>query len=239
MRERTDRPSDLAMARSAGALYLSLAFVAPFTILYLPSRILVPGDAAATAANLLAHESLFRAGLVADTYIFLCEIVLTILLYRLLAPVSRSGSLVAACARLSMNLVQAGGVALKLLALRLAAGPHQDLVLALLNANTDLILVWQAFFGLHCAVLGALVYRSGYLPRALGVMLLLAGAGYLSDSVGRLLAPEYGVYLGWVAPLFGVVGEVSFAAWLLFRGTARGVALKPSGHGALAPMPRA
>src|SRR6185295_5139210 len=89
-------------ARIAGVLILIMAVFAPFSIIYLPSILIVPGDAAATTNNMMASEGLFRLGIVSDSLVFLIEIVLVVLLYVLLKPVSKTLSLVAAFARLAM-----------------------------------------------------------------------------------------------------------------------------------------
>src|SRR5215470_17437666 len=92
--------------RVAGVLYLLIAVVAPFSMVYVPSRLIVPGDAATTASNVLASEGLFRLGIANDSIVFLIEIVLTVLLYALLKPVSKTLALVAAFSRLAMTIIQ-------------------------------------------------------------------------------------------------------------------------------------
>lgn len=93
-------------ARIAGVLILMIAVFAPFSMLYVPSTLMVPGDAAATANNIMASEGLFRLGIASDSVVFLIEIVMTILLYVLLKPVSKTLSLVAAFSRLAMTVIQ-------------------------------------------------------------------------------------------------------------------------------------
>jgi hypothetical protein len=134
--------------------------------------------------------------------------------------------MMAAFSRLAMTVILGGNLALHLTALRLAAGSQQELVLVLLNAHADVVLIWQAFFALHCALLGYLVYRSSYFPRVLGVFLMLASAGYLSDSLGRFLLPSYGDRFGWVVAVPAFVGELSFTMWLLIKGVGRPAAVE-------------
>ena len=93
-------------ARIAGLLTLMIVVFAPFSVLYVPSILIVPGDAATTANNIMASEGLFRLSIVSDSIVFLIEIVLTVLLYVLLKPVSKTLSLVAAFSRLAMTIVQ-------------------------------------------------------------------------------------------------------------------------------------
>src|SRR3990170_9013290 len=93
-------------ARIAGALILIISVFAPFGMLYVPSTLIAPGDATTTASNIMASEGLFRLGIVSDSVVFLIEIVLVVMLYVLLKPVSKTLSLVAAFARLAMAVIQ-------------------------------------------------------------------------------------------------------------------------------------
>jgi hypothetical protein len=213
-----DERSNRGTARLAGILYLALALLGPFSVMYVPSQMLVPGDGAASMAHVLDQQGLFRAGMVVDALVFLIEIVLTVLLYRLLESVHRTLSMMAAFARLAMTVIQGANLGISLVTLRLAENAQPGLVLVSLLAHADVVLVWQAFFGLHCVLLGILVHRSGFFPRVLGVLLLFASAGYLSDSFGRLVSVSYGDHFGWVVAPPAVVGELSFTLWLLLKG---------------------
>ena len=97
------REASRKTARIAGALILIISVFAPFSMLYVPSTLIVPGDAATTANNIMASEGLFRSGIVSDSVVFLLEIVLVAILYVLLKPVSKTLSLVAAIARLALT----------------------------------------------------------------------------------------------------------------------------------------
>jgi hypothetical protein len=213
--------------RTAGVLYLLLAILAPFSMMVVPSRVLVAGDAAATAARLAANPGLFRAGMLVDVAIFSIELVLTALLFLLFEHVSRPLALAATFARLSMAVLQGLNVAVSAAALREPA-----FALQLLTAHTDVVLIWQTFFGLHCVFLGLLVFRSGFVPRALGVLLLLAAGGYLSDALGRLLVPGYGAVMGWLVGPLAAIGELAFTLWLLVH---RGA--PPAAHWARMRLP--
>ena len=96
--------------RLAGVLYLLIAVLAPFSILYIPSTLIVPGDAATTASNILASEGLFRLGIVGDSVVILLEIALAAVLYVLLRPVNKMLALVVSFARLAMTVVMAVNV---------------------------------------------------------------------------------------------------------------------------------
>lgn len=214
------------IARVAGILYLVIAVIAPFSMLYVPSALIVVGDAAATANRIMASEGLFRLGMVSDAIVFLIEIVLTVLLYELLKPVSKTLSLVAASARLAMTIVQGINLLNLFFVLLLlggasyltvfAPGQLQSLAFLSLNAHAPVVYIWGLFFGLHLCVLGYLVYKSGYIPKLLGILLVIVSLCYAIQNFGNILLPNY-------AQIFALVGnlafiEIAFPVWLLIKG---------------------
>ena len=215
-------------ARLAGLLYLVVAIAAPFSFFYMRSRLIVPGDAAATASNILASEGLFRMAIASDAIVFLSEIVLAALLYRLFKPVSTTVSLATGFARLAMAGLQAVNLLNYLVVLLLLSGASylavfdpdqvQALVLLFLTAYDSMTLIWGTFFGLQFIGLGYLVYRSGYVPRVLGVLLLGSAVGYLTDSFGNFLAPQYDAIYAQLVLMLAIAGEFVFTLWLLIRG---------------------
>ncbi len=216
-------------ARLAGFLILLIAVLAPFSILYLPSTLIVPGDAAATASNILASDGLFRLGIVVDSVVVLLEIVVIAILYVLLRPVNRTLALAAAFARLAMTVVMAVNVFNSLGVLLLLRDaeyltvfePDQlhALALLVLNLHESGVYVWQVFFGLHWVAVGYLVFKSGYFPRILGIMLMVTCLGYLMDSFGVLFPSSEAVSIvSSVLLAAGVIGELSFTFWLLIKG---------------------
>ena len=220
--------SPLVYARIAGILAILLVLLGPFSQLYVPSTLIVPGDATATADNIRASESLFRLAIISDLFIFFDEIVLTVLLYVLLRPVNRMLSLVAAFARLSMAIIQGINLLPSFIVLLLLSGasylrvfePDQldSLELLFLNAREHGVYVWQAVFVLHLFVLGYLVFKSGYFPRILGLLLILGALGYLIDSFGNILFPNYEEIFGVVVAVGSIIGELPFFLWLLIKG---------------------
>ena len=216
-------------ARLAGFLILLIAVLAPFSILYLPSTLIVPGDAAETASNVMASEGLFRLGVVVDSVVVLLEIVVIAILYVLLRPVNRTLALVAAFARLAMTVVMAVNVFNSLGVLLLLGDAEyltafetdqlHALVLLFLNLHESGIYIWQVFFGLHWVAVGYLVFKSGYFPRILGILLIVTCLGYLMDSFG-ILYPSSGALstVSSVVLAVGVIGELSFTLWLLIKG---------------------
>lgn len=216
------------MARFAGALYIVIFLAGPFAFLFGRTSPVVDGDPAATAANIASSEGMFRAGMVAESIVFGVEIVLAAVLYVLLRPVSRSISLAAAFARLGEAVVQAvnlvtGGIALTLLsgAGYLAAFDDEQLealAMVFVDMNEFLVMVWGLFFGFHLAMLGYLVHRSGFWPRAIGILLLMAAAGYLAQSYGHLVAPSYDATLAAIVQIVAFPAELAFTVWLLWKG---------------------
>jgi hypothetical protein len=228
MTTRAAETSPLVYARITGFLVILLVLLGPFSQLYVPSTLIVPGEAAATADNIRASESLFRLGIVSDSLIFLIEIVVTVLLYVLLTPVSRTLSLVLAFARLAMAVIQGINLLPYFTALLLLSGagyltvfePDQldALVLLFLNAHQYVVYIWEIFLGLHLVVLAYLVFKSGYFPRILGVLLILPSLGYLTHGYGGFLYPNYEEIFDLVVGVGAVIGELPFFLWLLIKG---------------------
>ncbi len=213
-------------ARIAGMLILVTAVLAPFSMIYVPSALIVPGDAATTASHIMASEGLFRAGIASDSVLFLTEIVLTVMLYVLLKPVNKTLSLVAAFSRLAMTIIQGINLLNPFTVLLLLGGgdyltvfqPDQlhALVLLFLNVHEYVVLIWGLFFGFHLFVLGYLVYKSGYISGFVGVLLVFASLGYLVQSFGNILLPKYEEIFVWAGYLSVV--ELAFPLWLLIKG---------------------
>ena len=228
MTTRTTKTSPLVYARVAGVLYLIIFILGPFAFFLGRTSVVVPGDATATAANVMASESVFRIGMVAESVIVLVEIVLAAILYVLLRPVSQPLSLAAAFARLAEAIVQAVNLLTSVPALLLLGGagyltvfePDQvdALVLLFLDANEFGILVWGLLFGFHLLLLGYLVYKSGFWPRILGILLVIASLGYLAQSYGHILWPQYDDILATVVLVLTIPGELAFMLWLLIKG---------------------
>ncbi len=215
-------------ARIAAVLYLLIAVVSGVAHGYVPSKLIVPGDAAATASNVMALDSLLRVGGVgSELVILLSEIVLTVLLYVLLKPVNRTLSLVAAVSRLTMTTIHGLNLLNYFFALQLLGGtPYlavfradqlQALALLFLNAHHYGFEIGIAFLTLHVFVLGYLIFKSGYIPRILGILFALAAVGYLIDSLAMLLVANYTITPVYITiPI--VIAEIAFPLWLLFKG---------------------
>jgi hypothetical protein len=213
-------------ARVAGALILIISVFAPFSMIYVPSALIVPGDATATAGNIVASEGLFRLGIASDSVVFLLEIVLVVMLYVLLRPVDATLSLVAAFARLAMTVVQGVNLLNSFAALSLARGagylaalePDQlhALMLLFVDLHERVAIIWGLFFGLHLLVLGYLVYRSSYIASFVGALLVVASLCYLVQGFGNILLPQLAGT--WEMIGFLSVVEIVLPLYLLIRG---------------------
>jgi hypothetical protein len=229
MTDRTAEASPIVLARAAGLLYLVIIVCAGFSEGYVRSSLIVPGDAAATTSNIQASQWLFRVGFASDLIAFLCDLVVAVLFYQLLKPVSRTLSLVAACFRLlahpaiaSVNLLNHFNALLLLSGadyLRaFSTDQLQALVLLSLTTHKYGYLIGGAFFGLHCLILGYLFFKSDLFPGILGILLVLASVGYLTESFGNFLFPQYGPLFAWIVAVPAVIAELSLCLWLLVKG---------------------
>jgi hypothetical protein len=219
--------SPLAVARTAGVLYLMIFTFGLFSELIVRVPLIESGDAAATAANILGSESLFRIGFVADLGVFLADAAVAVLFYVLLKPVSHTLAMVAAAFRLAQTAILGLNLLNHYMALQILTGDaygtlgqaqREALAFSYLDAHTYGYLIGLVFFGLHLAVLGYLIHRSRYFPRWLGVLLGLAAVGYLVDSFTFFLV---GGYEGGLSPIVlapAVVAELAAILWLLVRG---------------------
>ncbi len=216
------------LARIAGVLYLIIAVAAIFAHFIIPEQFIVPGDAAATVANIAANPTVFRIGTVgSELVILLSEVVLSIVLYVLLKPVNATLSLVAAVSRLVMTTIHGLNLLNIYFVLQLveggpvpaAFGPEQTqaLVTMFLDAHSTGFVLGIAFLVLHVFTLGYLIVQSGYFPKVLGYLFIAAGVGYLVDTVGLLLIPGYTTTPGLIAAVIAVA-ELAFPIWLLVKG---------------------
>lgn len=214
------------VARIVAVLYIIIAFVSGLPHFYMPAELIVPGDAVATASNIAAGEGLFRMAIGAEFVILLSEIVLSVLLYGLFRAVNRTVSLITAVSRLVMTTIH--GVNLLnyfvvLLLVRnadyqatLGADGVNGLVSLFVEAHSYGFAIGIAFLVLHVFGLGYLIIKSGYVPKLFGYLFLVAGLGYLIDSIRILLLPGYETTPAWIAlPI--IIGEIAFPLWLLIK----------------------
>jgi hypothetical protein len=215
------------LARIAGLLYLIVAVFAAFAF-YSRAAVLVPGDAAATARNVVADAGLVRLGVAADLVQATAFLLLVLVLYQLLGHVNRPAAramvafVVVAVAMMCLNMVHQ--YAALVIATRpssvdgLGPGVADALVLIMLELHGSGFLFAQIFFGLWLLPLGFLAFTSRMFPRWLGVLLVLGCAGYLADTFTRLIAPAPGAVLSPYLVIVPTVAEISMVLWLLVRG---------------------
>src|SRR5947199_4959629 len=214
-------------ARIAGAIYLSMIVTGPFALIYVPTKLIVRGNAAATAANILAHETMFRLAILADligAVIFIC---LAIALYKLLSGVSKTWAGLMVAFVLVSAAVGFLNTLNNIAALTLFRGadflavfdkPQRDaLAYLFVRLHSQGILINEIFWGLWLFPFGLLVFRSGFLPRLIGVWLMINCFGYVGLSVTALFFPAYTdkAFLYLQPVLFG---ELAIMLWLLIRG---------------------
>jgi len=214
--------SPLVRARVAGFLYLIANIFAPFTLLYLPSRFIVRGDAAATANNVIASESLFRFGIVGNLFTFIANIFLALALYQLLKVVNKNmASLMVILFLVGVPIAMLNELT-QLAILQLLGGADylkayptdqlQALAYLLLRLHDQGLLIAHIFFGLWLLPMGYLVFKSGFIPKIVGVLLVIAGVGYVVQSFAAFLGYNVNIIL------FTGLGELVFLLWLLIKG---------------------
>lgn len=220
--------SEKKTARIAGIFYLIIFFANIFVFFFVSGTLSVPGDAAATAGNIMASESLYRAGIVSYLIVFLSEIITTILLYQLLKPVSRSLAMMFMVTRLMQAAVHSVNLLNFVFPLLLLNGagylsafsPDQlnASSLLFLDAHYYGVLISEAFFSVSLFLLGYLVYKSDLFPGILGILLAIAGGFYVLDSFGIFLMPQHEAFIANVMVLPVIISELSFTLWLLIKG---------------------
>ena len=211
-------------ARVAGFVYLIPTPFFIFSLLYIPSSLIVPGDAATTANNIMASEGLFRSGIVSHLIGQTFFILVPLVLYKLLKPVNKKHALlmvifilVAIPIALINELNQFAALLLLNGADYLTAFETDQLhtqVMFFLNLHELGINIASIFWGLWLLPMGYLVFKSGYIPKFLGVMLIIACFGHLIDFVIFSLFPNLDVTIG----QFTAWGEILFPLWLLIKG---------------------
>ncbi len=214
-------------ARVAGLLYLTL-LTAPLRLLYIPSKLFVTGNATATADNIAAHQMLFRLGILSDLFTATMSIFLTLALYRLFKGVDEGlarlvvilGSLMVAPIYFLNTINDAAALLLVrgVDFLSVFEKPQRDaLAMLFLRLHGHGILVNEVFWGLWLLPFGLLVYKSRFLPRILGVWLVLNCFAYLAASVAGILWPHYGATVSnWLFPV--MFGELAIMLWLIIMG---------------------
>ncbi|HBB93502.1 MAG: hypothetical protein A2X22_02850 [Bacteroidetes bacterium GWF2_49_14] len=215
-------------ARFAGLLYLIWIITGLYAMFYLPSQTIVPGDAIATANKILANEFIFRTGIINDIISSVIWVVMVLVFYRMFKQVNeRQAKLLVAFVIVQIptvffieafnitSLMIFKGEVLKTFEL----SQRQDLAMLFLKISDYGVLVLESFWGLWLFPLGILIYRSRFLPRFLGVWLIITGFFYLALCFTSIMMPQYkDMVFNSPLALPVEIGEVAFMLWLLIMG---------------------
>ena len=214
-------------ARIAGAFYLLTIITGVFAEVFVRGALVVRNDAAATATNILVHESLYRFGLAADLIMLACYLAVTLLFYELFKPVVRSLSVLAAFFSLVGIAVLAVNSLNHFAPLIFLGDAHylsafetnqlQALAQMSLRMHARGYTISGVFFGIYMLSLGYLIFRSGFLPRILGVLMSVGGLVFLTNGFAIFLLPTLVTRLPDIGMLGGIA-ELALSLWLLVRG---------------------
>jgi len=222
--DRTAEMSPRTKGRFAGGLYLLTIITGVYAQAFISDRLVVSRDAATTAANILANQSFYRLGFTIYLIEMACQVATVVLFYQLLKPVSRTGAMLAAAFELIgcgikifsrlfyfAPLVVLGGSASYLSVFN--KEQLDAIALLLLRINDNGAAIALAFFGFSTLLQGWLIYRSGFLPRWLGVIGIIGGIGWLT-----FLSPPLGGRLFLYVALYALIGSAATIGWLLTVG---------------------
>jgi hypothetical protein len=228
MAVREVQTSPQVYARIGGLLYLIIIALGIFGQVFVRDRLIVSGDPAATAANIASMESLWRFGIASEFLALICTVALAMVYFFLLRPVSKELNLLATLFRMVSVVVQAVAVLSLVAALfplvnatsLKAFTPEQLYALANLAIKSHNYGFSVALLFTGCTFLfhGYLIFKSYYLPKLLGVLILVAGLGYVTNSFVLILYPAIAnqVFLAIILPV--LIGELSLSLWLLVKG---------------------
>ncbi len=225
---RSDEIAPQTYARIGGLLYLMIIITGIFGEIGVRDALIATGDAATTAGSIMASEGLWRIGIAGDLIMHACDVPLMLIFYVLLRPVHRNLALLAVL----FNVVQTAVlVATKLnlfmplfllgdAAYLKAFDPAQLQALSYVSLRADGFGfgVGLIFFGFECLVLGYLIFRSGFLPRILGVLIQVAGVCYLTNSFALILSPAFANMISPAILVPCFIGETSLCLWLIVKG---------------------
>lgn len=224
--------SNKTVAKIAGIGYLAIFVSGIFANFFVLETLVTPEDATTTANNILTNDLTFRIGILSFIVMVIFDLILTWALYVLLQSVNKKVALLSAWFRL-VNVAIFGMALYNLTNVLQILGDNEYLknftteqlhaqAMIFLSSFNQSWLIGLIFFGVHLLLLGYLIIKSGYIPKVFGALLMIAGIGYLIDSHAQLLMHNYSDYetiftLAVIVP--GIVGELAFTFWLLFKGS--------------------
>lgn len=219
-------------ARLAGLLYLFWVITAAYGLMYVMPKTVVQGNAAATANKILANEFIFRTGIINGIVSSVLWILIGLTLYKLFKRVNESQAKLL----VALVIIQIPAVfiteALNITSLMLFKGKiliafelsqKQELAMLLLKINDYVAIALEMFWGLWLFPFGYLVYKSGFIPRILGVFLILNGIAYVVHFFTHIMAPNYQALVFQIATPIWTLGEISIMLWLLIKGVKNNV----------------
>ncbi len=211
-------------ARIAGTLYLLLAVFGAFSILYVPSVLIVDGDPVTSIRNILESETLFRLGIFGALVTQVVQIATVLYLYKVLKPVDKNQArLMVLFVLLAVPIAMLNELTYAAIPLLLNSSDYvaaftpaqiNTLVPLLLDLHEHGTMIAHIFWGLWLFPMGYLVFRSAYLPKLIGLLLMIGCFGYLTDTLTFFLMPSFGVTVS----EYTFVGELLLPLWLVFRG---------------------
>jgi hypothetical protein len=214
-------------ARIAGGLYTLIAVTGPIGLIYVPGKVIVSGDATATADNIRASESLLRVGMASELFHQTIEVFLVLALYGLFKAVNKPLARQLAILGLVPIPIVFLNVLNEIAALILLSGASflaafgksqlDALAMFFIRLHGQGLQIAAIFWGLWLFPFGLLVMRCGFIPKVLGILLMIAGLGYVLDSFTSLILPNYAGTVGGVAGIL-VLGELPIILWLLIWG---------------------
>ena len=215
-------------ARAGGLAYLIIIVAGAFGELFIRNKIIVSGDAIATAHNIAASPLLWRIGIAGDLLMHVCDLVVAMVYYLLLKRVNKNLALLSVLFGLIQTAVLVANKLNLLMPLFLlgnedylkAFDPQQLQVLSYVavKAHTYGFGIGLIFFGFECLIDGYLIFKSGFLPRVLGIMIFIAGLCYLINSFSLILFPAISDLIFQVIIIPTFIGELSMCLWLLVKG---------------------
>ncbi|KQC02296.1 DUF4386 domain-containing protein [Pedobacter sp. Hv1] len=221
--------SNKKTARIAGLLYLVVVLTGMFSLAYVPSKLIVWNNAAQTVSNITGSEFLFRLGMVSSLVCYTFFLFLPIVLYQLLKSVNKTHAKVMVILAIVSVPISFINLLNKFAVLSLISGSTllkgaaiaqmQTQVMFYLDLYNSGILIVQIFWGLWLFPFGYLVFKSGFLPKFLGVLLMAGCFGYLLNFLGNFLLPNYGALgISSYVRLPASLGEIGTCLWLLIMG---------------------
>ena len=220
-----NKPSLRIAALIAGLALLTMVVAAPYAELFVYPKLVVPGNTAETVKNIIANKALFISAIFAYLATFICDLLAAWALYILLKPVNESLSLLTAWFRLVYTVIAIVALLNLVTVSRILDNSDYLTVFKPDQLNAEVMLSLRAFrygfhfgiifFSIHLGLLGYLVFRSKYIPRIMGVFLIISGLGYLMTSLKPFLFPNVNVDFA----MYTFYGELIFMLWLLIRGS--------------------